>query len=269
MMDNGKIRCGVIGAGLLGMRHAEFLAASAKATLLAVSDLRPEVLEKVAARTGARIYPAYEEMLAREKLDLVLVETPDSHHRAPAVATCEAGVRNLVVQKPLSTTVEDGEAILAASRKSGTSVFIWYENRAFATDMATQFAIRAGLIGALVYGDCDTENSINTRAYARAPFSVQRHRPASLSPVPNTSAAGRSCGSRGSGRGTIQTPSRGSVRPTCRAASRRVSWQSNILPIDQFVSLVWRDCNPRDTTAKLASNKGIRIDSSMAEKGQQ
>jgi predicted dehydrogenase len=161
-MDNGKVRCAVIGAGLLGMRHAEFLAASAKARLVAVSDLRPEVLEKVAARTGAKTYPAYEEMLAREKLDLVLVETPDNHHRAPAVAACEAGVRNLVVQKPLSTTVADGEAILAASRKSGSRVFVWYENRAFATDMATQFAIRAGLIGPVVYGDCDTENSIYT-----------------------------------------------------------------------------------------------------------
>jgi predicted dehydrogenase len=161
-MDNGKVRCGVIGAGLLGMRHAEFLAAAAKATLVAVADLRPEVLQIVAAKTGARTYAAYEEMLAREKIDLALVETPDNHHRAPAIAVCQAGVRNLVVQKPLSTTVEDGEAILAAARRSGTSIFVWYENRAFATDMATQYAIREGLIGRVIYGDCDTENSINT-----------------------------------------------------------------------------------------------------------
>jgi predicted dehydrogenase len=144
------------------MRHAEFLSASAKATLVAVADLRPEVLERVAARTGASTYGAYEEMLSREKLDLVLVETPDNHHRAPAIAACDAGVRNIVIQKPLSTTIEDGEAILTAARKSDTSVFVWYENRAFATDMATQYAIREGLIGRVVYGDCDTENSINT-----------------------------------------------------------------------------------------------------------
>ena len=100
-------------------------------------------------------------MLAHEKLDLVLVETPDNHHREPAIAACEAGIPNLVVQKPLSTTIEDGETILAAARKSGTRIYVWYENRAFATDMATQYAIRAGLIGHVVYGDCDTENSIN------------------------------------------------------------------------------------------------------------
>ena len=160
-MDRGSVRCGVIGAGLLGMRHAEFLAGRPNANLVAVADVRPEVLEHVAAKTGAKPYRAYKVMLAHEKLDLVLVETPDNHHREPAIAACEAGIPNLVVQKPLSTTIEDGEAILAAARKSGTRIYVWYENRAFATDMATQYAIRAGLIGRVVYGDCDTENSIN------------------------------------------------------------------------------------------------------------
>lgn len=159
-MDGDRVRCGVIGAGLLGMRHCEFLAASPAAELVAVADVRADVLEQVAARTGAKTYSAYADMLSRERLDLVLVETPDNHHREPAIAACDAGIRHLVIQKPLSTTIEDGQAILAAARTSGTRTYVWYENRAFATDMATQYAIREGLIGQVVYGDCITENSV-------------------------------------------------------------------------------------------------------------
>ena len=161
-MATDVVRCAVIGAGLLGMRHAEFLAGRPNAKLVAVADLREAVAEQAARKTGAKAYTSYEQMLTAEKLDLVLIETPDNLHRAAAIAACEAGVPNLVIQKPLATTVADGAAILAAAKASGTRVFVWYENRAFATDMATQYAIRAGLIGKVVYGDCDTDNSINT-----------------------------------------------------------------------------------------------------------
>ncbi len=159
-MEKGEIRSAVIGVGLLGMRHAEFLAGRRDARLVAVSDVRAAAAEKAASKTGAKAYTAYEEMLSKEKIDLVLVETPDNLHTAPAIACCKAGVPNLVIQKPLSTSLADGKAILKAASDSGTRVFVWYENRGFGTDMATQYAIRSGLIGQVVYGDCDTDDSI-------------------------------------------------------------------------------------------------------------
>jgi predicted dehydrogenase len=161
-MQTSVIRSAVIGAGLLGMRHAEYLAGRQNAELIAVADVRSAVAEKAAHETGARPYTSYAEMLDKEKLDLVLVETPDGLHREPAIACCQAGVRNLVIQKPLSTTIDDAKVILDAAKASGTRIFVWYENRAFGSDMATQYAIRSGLIGTVIYGDCDTDNNILT-----------------------------------------------------------------------------------------------------------
>ena len=159
-MDNGKVTCGVIGTGILGANHAEFLSLQARAQLVAVADVRLDAAQKVAEKTGSKAYSSYDEMLAKEKLDLVLVETPDHLHKTAAIACCQAGVPNLVIQKPLSTTVEDAKSILDAATHSGTRVFVWYGNRAFGSDMATQYAIRSGLIGKVVYGDCDTDDSI-------------------------------------------------------------------------------------------------------------
>ncbi len=159
-MEHDVVTCAVIGAGLLGMRHAEFLARHMNAQLVAVADIRSEVAEEAAKKTGAKAYTSYEEMLAQETLDLALVETPDQLHKEPAIAACQAGVPNLVIQKPLATTLEDAKTILDAAAASGTRVFVWYENRAFGTDMATRYAIRSGLIGPVIYGDCDTDDNI-------------------------------------------------------------------------------------------------------------
>lgn len=159
-MEQGIVRSAVVGAGLLGTIHAEFLAKQEKAMLAAVADVRLEAAEKVAGETGAKAYTSYEEMLTEEKLDLVVIETPDHLHRACAVACCQAGVPNLVIQKPLSTTIEDAKVILDAASASGTRVLVWYGNRTYGTDMATQYAIRSGLIGKVVHGDCITEDNI-------------------------------------------------------------------------------------------------------------
>jgi len=161
MTETNVVRCGIIGAGIMGAIHAEFLAKQDNAEVVAVADLRREVAEKVAAAAGGVAYTDYQEMLAREQLDLVMLATPDSVHREPAVACCQAGVPNLVIQKPLTTTVEDGAAITDAAETARARVFMWYGNRDYVADMATKYAITSGMIGRVIYGDIDTDDNIS------------------------------------------------------------------------------------------------------------
>jgi predicted dehydrogenase len=154
------VRCAIIGAGLMGTRHATFLAGRSNAKLVAIADMRPGVAEKVTSMTGGLAYVSYEQMLDREKLDLVLVETPDSLHKDPAITCCQARVPNLIIQKPLSVTVGDAIAIIKAAEASGTRVFAWYSNRGAGSCMATHYAIRSGLIGRVVYGDITTDDDV-------------------------------------------------------------------------------------------------------------
>ena len=156
-----KLLAGVIGAGILGSQHAEFLHKHDAVDVAAVSDVRLETAENVAAQLGATAYADYSEMLRRHSLDLVVVATPDPLHRKPVLAALDAGVPNVIQEKPMATTHQDGEAIYEAVEKHGARLFVNYANRAAPLDTATRYVIREGLLGRVVYGESRLDDNIS------------------------------------------------------------------------------------------------------------
>ncbi len=151
---------GIIGLGILGGEYARFLEARPDVKVVAVADVRPEAAERVAAEVGATAYTDYREMLRRHALDLVVVATPDPLHREPTVAALEAGVPNIIQEKPLATTVEDAEAICEAVERRGARLFVNYANRANSLDVASRYVIQEGLLGRVVYGEVRLDDNI-------------------------------------------------------------------------------------------------------------
>jgi predicted dehydrogenase len=157
----GTIKAGVIGLGILGRQHAEFLHRHPAVTLAAVADLRPEAAHAVAAATGAESFTTYEELLSRHALDLVVIATPDHLHREPTVAAVTAGVPHIIQEKPMATTLADAEAIYEAVERAGTRFFIDFANRAAPLDIATRYVIQQGLLGQVVYGEARLDDNIS------------------------------------------------------------------------------------------------------------
>jgi len=155
------LKAGIIGAGLLGSQHADFLRGHAEVQVVAVADVRPEAAEGVSARVGAQAYSDYYGMLRSQALDLVVVATPDPFHREPTIAALEAGVPNIILEKPLATTLEDGEAIYEAVEKHKARLFVNFANRAVPTDFATRYVIQQGLLGRVVYGESRLDDNIS------------------------------------------------------------------------------------------------------------
>lgn len=155
------LRAGVIGLGILGSQHAEFLATHPQVDVVAVSDIRREQAEGVAATTAAEPYVDYVRMLAEHKLDLVIVATPDPLHKDPVVAAVRAGVPYILQEKPMATSVADAEEMLEAAEAAGARIFVNYANRGSAFDRATYQVLRRGLIGDVVYGDVHLDDNIS------------------------------------------------------------------------------------------------------------
>ncbi len=156
-----ELQVGVVGAGLLGSAHARNLDENPQTQVAAVCDLRLETAQAVAAPLGAQAYGDIQEMLQAHVLDLVVVATPDPYHREPSMAAMQAGVPNILQEKPLATTVEDALALYEAAEQRGTRFFINYANRTAPMDIATCYVIRQGLLGDVVYGESRLDDNIS------------------------------------------------------------------------------------------------------------
>jgi len=155
------LKAGVIGLGILGSQHAHFLHRHPNVDLVAVADVRAATAHLVGGQVGAQVYTDYREMLRHQPLDLVAVATPDYLHREPTLAVLEAGVPNVIQEKPLATTREDATAIFEAVEKHGAHLFINFANRAAPLDIATRYVIQKGLLGRVVYGESRLDDNVS------------------------------------------------------------------------------------------------------------
>jgi predicted dehydrogenase len=123
------VRVGLIGAGTMGRLYAQCLAEGSESELVAIADLDAARADHLAEEwSAASSYSNCADMLAAERLDAVVVATPDEAHRAPVIAALEAGL-HVLCEKPLATTVEDGLAIREAVSRSGKSLMVNFGNR--------------------------------------------------------------------------------------------------------------------------------------------
>ncbi len=155
-----KLRAGVIGLGILGSQHAEYMAAHAEVDLVAVADIRSDTANEVACRLGAESYTDYGRMLAEHALDLVVVATPDPLHKEPTLAALKAGVPTILQEKPLATTLADAQEIHDEVEARKARLFVNYANRATPLDMATRYVMQQGLLGPVVYGESRLDDNI-------------------------------------------------------------------------------------------------------------
>jgi predicted dehydrogenase len=122
------LHIGIVGAGRLGLTHANCLATMPEARVTAVADIVPEQAERVAVISGAAVYTDYREMLDRERLDAVYVCSSTRLHAEHAVAAAERGL-HLFLEKPLAATMADGWRILRAVERAGILACVDYQWR--------------------------------------------------------------------------------------------------------------------------------------------
>jgi myo-inositol 2-dehydrogenase/D-chiro-inositol 1-dehydrogenase len=69
-----------------------------------------------------------ESLLARDDLDAVVVCAPTPFHAELTVAACRAG-KHVYVEKPIATTIEDGNRAVVAARRSGVTAVMGFNRR--------------------------------------------------------------------------------------------------------------------------------------------
>lgn len=115
------IRAAVLGYGRNGgSMHAGGVEQNPDMTMAAVCDIDPARLEVAKERFGCPVYTDYQEMLATEELDLVIIVTRSSQH-CEMTCDCLAAEVNVLVTKPWAVdAAEAGRMVEAAKTSKGT-----------------------------------------------------------------------------------------------------------------------------------------------------
>jgi predicted dehydrogenase len=123
----GNLRVGVVGAGVMGSNHARVLAGLPGISLTGIVDPLPAHRERAAKLVGCRTFNDIDEMLAAG-VDAVTVAAPTHMHHEIALALIARGI-HVLVEKPVASTVAEGEEIVAAARKAGVTLMVGHVER--------------------------------------------------------------------------------------------------------------------------------------------
>jgi predicted dehydrogenase/type 1 glutamine amidotransferase len=154
------IGVGIIGYGGafgMGKLHAEALNAQHGCKTVAVCDSDPNRAKQAKAELGdsLKVYTKYQDLLADEKVDLVIVILPHNLHAEVCIAANRAG-KHVVTEKPFCITLDQADAMIAAAQEAGTMLSCFH-NRRWDGDFRQMLQlIRAGEIGEVFHADAAT-----------------------------------------------------------------------------------------------------------------
>ena len=126
-----KHQIGLVGYGGMGHWHAELLRDFDRIGLKGVYDIDPMKLEW-AVSDGYVAYNSFDEMLADEEIDVILVATPNDFHKDYVVRALEGG-KNAISEKPVACSSKEVEEMIAAANRTG-KLFTVHQNRRWDED---------------------------------------------------------------------------------------------------------------------------------------
>jgi predicted dehydrogenase len=142
------IRIAVVGAGRMGMTHAENLVRrvrGARLTAVTTSD-NERTAEVRACCDDVSIYPNLESLLSGEELDAVCISSSTSAH-AGNVEACAAAGLHIFCEKPLALTVADCDQAIAAAERAGVKLMLGHVRQFDAGHVEAKRFIDQGAIG--------------------------------------------------------------------------------------------------------------------------
>ena len=149
MAEMSPVRFGIVGCGSASIPVGEAIVASTLTELTAVYDVDPDLANDLGQRFHVQTMESFGDLLTSPTVDAVYVAVPH-HLLAPLTQqTLEAG-KHVLAEKPLATSLEEVDRLIALATERKLSLGVFYEMRyAPAHALAREF-IQTGVIGNIV-----------------------------------------------------------------------------------------------------------------------
>jgi predicted dehydrogenase len=155
-----KLKLGVIGCGDYGQANLTAAFKAGGVEVPGLCDVDSEHLrvtaDKVEAQQGSRprTYRLIEDLLAGEELDAVIIASPPQWHALHFLAALARGL-DVYCEKPLCYDVREGQAMVAAARRSGRMVQIGFQRRQSPCFQAVRSYLESGDAGRVVCAEAN------------------------------------------------------------------------------------------------------------------
>ena len=121
------VRLGVVGAGLVGQRHIEVIAACPTLELAGIVE-PGEAGAPIAEQAGCRLYRSLESLLDDGHCDGVIIATPNPLHVEQALMCVDANTP-ILVEKPIAVSSSEAEALVSKADKAGVPILVGHHRR--------------------------------------------------------------------------------------------------------------------------------------------
>lgn len=121
-----KLNFAIIGCGRIAVRHAEHI--KNNGTLKAVCDIEKSRADVLGNEYSTKVYHDIDELLKKEKVDVVSICTPNGLHAEHTIKSLQAG-NHVLCEKPMAINVYDCGRMIQEAEKANKRLFIVKQNR--------------------------------------------------------------------------------------------------------------------------------------------
>ncbi len=147
-----KIRVGIIGTGGIAHSHIQSYLAQDDVEIVAGADLVPHKAEKFFAdhNVEAKAFTDYKEMIDTVQMDAISVCTYNRTHAECTIYALEHGI-HVLLEKPMTVTMDEAIAICKAEKKSGKIVSVGFQPRLDDNMQMIKKIVESGELGKVFY----------------------------------------------------------------------------------------------------------------------
>lgn len=166
------VRIGVLGAGRIGRRHVETLAACSDVEIVAVADPAEASARLLASRTTVPWTSDPGAVISDPRVDALVIATPTASH-AELIRLGATERKHVFCEKPVALNLSDADDALRSASEAGVIVQVGYQRRFDPEYEAAHERIGRGDLGRLYLLRSTTRDpQPPPQNYSRSPFSI-------------------------------------------------------------------------------------------------
>jgi predicted dehydrogenase len=117
--------------------------------MVGIADHDPARAQEMAKRFGTKAFESYEALLSVPDLDAVVICSENVRHRALTEMAAKAG-KHVLCEKPLATSIADGQAMIAACKNAGVQLMTAFPTRYSPVMQRLKAAVDSGQPGKIL-----------------------------------------------------------------------------------------------------------------------